>query len=701
MQILRLSAFLVVSMVVMTISAAIAQSSNPPPAISATTRLITVDVVASDPHGDTVSDLKAADFQIFDDRSGPQKIARFEYIDRFTTPASPPVGPPSPETAATYSNQSYTRLAVPPTILLIDALNVAFSNHLEAHQQALMLLRQLPADTPAAVFLLTHNLSIVQNFTTDPTSLTKAVNRAFGANLPKIINPENDPNSPDNKVDGPMKEALEKSEKRDYAEQLTVIADQSADAMIAIARYLSGYPGRKNLVWLSEAFPLWIKPGADFGGRIDAALASNTRETFSASASFVPQVRSAAQALADARVSIYPADARGLEVSGLYTATQDPPAMTSSSPTRASAGGPMAAQLTREDAERLDAQNTMEEMAEDTGGVACKNTNDLSGCVSTALKNSSSHYEISYYPDNVRWDGSFHNVTVKTTAHGVKLRFRRGYFATDTAGLAKQQPMELLKQACASALPVPLIPLTAQTLPPSKNAGESGESRYLLTISSSGLSLTPASGSNAIILQAGICEYDPKRETFRIYERDISQTISEGADHSLQAKDIRNVIVFVPKPDTQRLRIAVLDPATGLTGSLDVPAHPRDFGNSSGTALLFTHLSFQSTSGRSSSLDSKGSSLSYRGDLGVDRAAPAFFRSTYDKEFHCQLGSLLPNDVGSAAPQLRFVFRNPSGLMAVIDLTGDQPAYSGALPVDSGAKDFFDRLWKLCHCQQP
>jgi len=39
--------------------------------------------------------------------------------------------------------------------------------------------------------------------------------------------------------------------------------------------------------------------------------------------------------------------------------------------------------------------------------------------------------------------------------------------------------------------------------------------------------------------------------------------------------------------------------------------------------------------------------------------------------------------------------------MAVIDLTGDQPAYSGALPVDSGAKDFFDRLWKLCHCQQP
>ena len=85
----------------------------------------------------------------------------------------------------------------------------------------------------------------------------------------------------------------------------------------------------------------------------------------------------------------------------------------------------MAAQLTREEAERLDAQNTMERMAEDTGGVPCKNTNDLSGCVSTALKDSSSYYEISYYPDNVRWDGSFRNVTVKTTAHGVKLRFRR------------------------------------------------------------------------------------------------------------------------------------------------------------------------------------------------------------------------------------------------------------------------------------
>jgi VWFA-related protein len=686
----------------MLIPATSAQFSDPPPAISATTRLITVDVVASDPHGNTVSDLKAADFQIFDDRSGPQNIARFEYFDRSTIPASAPVGPSSPGTTTTYSNQSFARLAVPPTILLIDALNLAFSHRLETHQQALMLLRQLPPNTPVAVFLLTQNLSIVQSFTTDPTSLAEAVDRAFGASLPKIINPENDPNSPSNKALSGNKRALEKSEKRDYADQLTVIADQSADAMIAIAKYLSGYPGRKNIVWLSEAFPLWIKPGADFGGHIDAALASPTRETFSASASFVPQVRSAAEALTDARVSIYPVDARGLEVSGLYTATQDPPATTSlSSPPGAATGALMAAQLTREEAERLDAQNTMERMAEDTGGVPCKNTNDLSGCVSTALKDSSSYYEISYYPDNVRWDGSFRNVTVKTTAHGVKLRFRRGYFATDTAGLAKQQPMELLKQACASGLPVPSIPLTAQTLPPSKNTGESGENRYLLTISSTGLSLTPAGGSKAIKLLTAICEYDPKRETFRIHERDISQNISEGADHSLQAQDIRNVIVFTPKSDTQRLRIAVLDPATGLTGSLDVPAHPHDFGNSSGTALLFTHLSFGSQSGRSSFLDSKGSSLSYQGDLDVDQVAPAFFSSTYGSGFHCKSGNLLPNDTRSALPppQLRFAFRSPTGLMAVIDLTGDQPEYSGTLPVDSSAKDFFDRLWKLCHCQ--
>jgi VWFA-related protein len=699
--------------------AAVAQSAQSATALSVKTRLITVDVVANDSHGNTISNLKASDFELFDDRNGPQKIARFEFIDRSAPPAPAPAGAPAPETTGTYSNQTFARLTVPPTVLLVDALDIGFFNRLEVHRHALMLLDQLPADTPVAVFLLAHSLTVAQGFTTDRTLLRKGVDRAFGTSIPKITNPQDDPDNPANRAFSGNREALQKAEKRDYAEQLTVIADQSADAMIAIANYLKDYPGRKNLVWFSEAFPLWIEPGADFGGHIDEALASNTRETFSGSASFAPQVRSAAEALTDARVSIYPVDARGLEASSLYSAAQDPAAMSSSDPRDlVRAGALMGAQLTREDSERFYSQDTMEKMAEDTGGVPCRNTNDLSGCVATAMERGSSYYEISYYPENVRWDGSFHKITLKTAVHGVKLRFRRGYFATDTVGLAKEQPAQLLKAACSSQLPVPSIPLTAQAIPPSRTAGKPDATRYLLTISATGLSLAPAAGSHAFNLQTAVCEYSPNGATFRMYGRDISQAAPERDGDSWQAQDVRNVVVFTAKPETRRLRLAVLDVATGVTGSLDVPAHPQDFvtlsgpvvaagpprsaANSSGTELLFTHLAFRSSSGKSSSLDSKDGELSYLGDLGADRVAPVFFHNVYDKGFHCEAGSLVPNDAASAgAPNLQFAFRNPAGLAVVIDLAGDQPAYSGALPVDSSAKAFFDRLWKLCHCQQP
>jgi len=689
---------------------------SPANALSSKTRLITVDVVASDSHGNAIAGLKASDFQIFDDRNGPQKIARFAYVDRSVKQGQSGASAAAGETAGRYSNQSFARLAVPPTVLLVDAANISFANHLVARRHALLLLDDVPADTPIAVFLLTHSLLVVQSFTTDRALLRKAVERAFGTSLPKIENPENDPESPANKSTGAHQAQLQESEKREYEEQLTVLADQNADAMIAIANYLKDYPGRKNLVWLSEAFPLWIEPGSDFGGHGEQ-LGNYARQTFAYSTSFVPQVRSAAEALTDARVTIYPVDARGLEASGLYSASTDPPAMTSGNPTDAvNAGALMGAQLTREDAERDFSQNTMQKMADDTGGVACRNTNDLSGCVARAMKDGASYYEISYYPENVRWDGSFHAITVKTAARGVKLRFRRGYFATDTVGLAKQKPIQLLKDACASQLPATSIPITAEAIAPPKSAQQSDETRYLVTISASGLSLTPAAGSLALNLHTAVCEYDAKGKTFHVYERDISRAVPEGADHSRQAQDVRDVVVFAAKPDAQRLRIAVLDAATGVTGAVDVPAHPHDFVELSSivapagsrakanatNAVLFTHLAFRSSSGESSALDANGGALAYVGKLAADRVAPAFFENVYGKEFHCEAGKLIANDAASKAlPNFEFVFRNPSGLAVVVDLAGDRPTYSGGLGVDSSAKAFFDRVWRMCHCQAP
>src|SRR5579862_4651932 len=74
-------------------------AQQPPPAASGTlktrTRLITVDVVATDSHGKAVRGLTAQDFRIFDKGHGPQTIAHFEFVDHSAAAAAPPKAQPT------------------------------------------------------------------------------------------------------------------------------------------------------------------------------------------------------------------------------------------------------------------------------------------------------------------------------------------------------------------------------------------------------------------------------------------------------------------------------------------------------------------------------------------------------------------------------------------------------------------------------
>ena len=59
--------------------------------------------------------------------------------------------------------------------------------------------------------------------------------------------------------------------------------------------------------------------------------------------------------------------------------------------------------------------------------------NDLSGCVMTALKDSSSYYEMSFYPQNVKLGRQVSQDCREDSRPGVKLTYRRGYYALDAA----------------------------------------------------------------------------------------------------------------------------------------------------------------------------------------------------------------------------------------------------------------------------
>ena len=547
----------------------------PPPGfvLQAQTRLVTVDVVATDAHGNVARDLEPEEFEVSD--GGRQKIAKFSFIDKSTNSGSAKLSNAvQMRPKGFYTNQAeLERLTTPPTVILLDALNTEGATLMQARHDMVRMLRTLPPNTPVAVFLLEQSLVVVQDFTSDPALLRAALDKTMspGTRLDKVA--ENDPHSNshmefdanggiESSVLAKATQSLEDFEKKNYARTMDIRVATTLDALTALARYLGGYRGPKNLIWVSASFPIVLLPDADFGTDTNA---------FGATSVYGGKVQDAANALTDAQVAVYPVDARGLESETVFSAAENPQFRPDSpSPSRT-----LSAQLDRENFARMMTQNAMDLLAQGTGGKTCKNTNNLSGCVEAALIDSSSYYELAYNPQNVKWDGSFHEISVKTTRPGVKLAYRRGYFARDTENLAKNQSNEeRLKQTCMDFLPSTAIPITAQAVASTKSDGI----RYLMSVAPSALKFATDGQSHKLSAEIVTCVYRAKGNSFQFFSRDLTQSLSDAAYQGLQASGLRGYLE-VPKAGTRRVRMAVLDIETGLTGALDIPVRPEDFEN--------------------------------------------------------------------------------------------------------------------------
>src|ERR1700738_3268034 len=308
---------------------------EPPAILKVTTRLVTVDVVARDRHGNPVRDLTAKDFQI-SEQSGShksqQQIASFRLLDRSL------INAPDPERAAlqlpagVYTNLASTKsLSAPPTILLVDGLNTDATTQLQVRQQMLRLLAAAPSDVPMAVFLLGRELRLLQSFTTDTKLLHAAAQRALSLEatnlqakdarddtlshsslLEQMAGAEGQSDVPggapalgsnSNALLARRALELQRFEREQYAESMDVRVKLTFDALRVIARHVSGYPGRKNLIWLSSAFPLAITP--------DANLTMVAK--FSGMRNYGAEMSAVASALTDAQIAVYPVDPRGMQ----------------------------------------------------------------------------------------------------------------------------------------------------------------------------------------------------------------------------------------------------------------------------------------------------------------------------------------------------------------------------------------------------
>src|SRR5436190_8743585 len=107
--------------------------------------------------------------------------------------------------------------------------------------------------------------------------------------------------------------------------------------------------------------------------------------------------------------------------------------------------------------EAFDNQESLDYLAHQTGGIAIRNNNDLSGGIRRVLEDQKGFYLIGYRPEQVTFDkrtGSrtFHHLTLKVTRPGkFNVRMRNGFYGvTDEEKAAPRTLAQKLYQALAS-----------------------------------------------------------------------------------------------------------------------------------------------------------------------------------------------------------------------------------------------------------
>jgi VWFA-related protein len=526
------------------------------------TRLVVVDVVATDKNG-PVTGLERDNFTVLEDGK-PQQIRVFNFqqphpLSAATTAA---LRPKPPENV--YTNIPRYNVDSSLNVLLMDGLNTTLPHQAYVRDQMIKYLEKMPEGRPVAVYMLGSKLTLLQDFTSDPEVLKNAVKNLKGNLSALLDNPAGGPDAellPEGAADsgmlpGEMVSAMQRFEQERVGFQTDLRVRYTIDALTSIARSLAGYPGRKNLIWISEAFPIAIDPNMELTGDI-----------FSGTRSYGPQIAQLADSLIDAQIAMYPIDARGLEGNSAFDASNRGFDKFGRSLGR---GGRMGAAISAENANLANVHGTMQEIADRTGGRAFYNTNGIDEAVRKSIDDGSSYYTLAYYPENKNWNGKFRKIQVKVDRPGVKLRHRLGYYAVDPKIFAAQnekQQMAAFALALSPESPIATgLLFHAMVIPPE----EKEPSKVLVNfgVDSHAISFEQeADGLQHATVECTVQAYSGKGKLVRGESSTIRAALKpETFDRVMHSSFPCQQAIDLP-PGNYFLRLGVRDDRTGLVGT--------------------------------------------------------------------------------------------------------------------------------------
>jgi VWFA-related protein len=552
-----------------------AQQANttPPPQPEVNFRVevnyVEVDAIVTDQNGNFVTDLTRDDFEVLEDNRR-ETISTFSMVN-LPIPAAPQATPAVTAEPDVASNERPFEGRL--YLIVLDDLHTYVLRSTAVRRAAREFLERsfAPGDL-AAVLHTSGGLEASQELTGNRRLLLASIDRFLGRKLQSLTLDKLEEYSRQielqersgnfTRIDN-VRDPSEIERGRDALSMLQTLGN--------LAEGMTDIRGRrKALVYFGEGIEYDILNV--FESRDATAILDRTR-----------QVIGAAQR---ANVNLYMVDARGVGGMGDEFMRIGWPA--DDAGLRLSNVG-LAGDMQR-------SQDGMRTLADNTGGFAAVNANDLLPAFERIARANSAYYLLGYYPTNDRRDGRFRNLQVRVKRPGLTVVARKGYLAPTRARDRRQPPAGAgvsaeLRAAFESPLPVTGLTMRAFAVPFKGTAprhsvalGVEVDGRRMRFLERDGLNQNTFELSMVLIDHQGRAQGSDLRNVQIRIRPDVHKTVSSSAVRFLTRVDV--------PPGRYQVRFGVRETGGGMTGTvfqdLEIPDFAKEPLSMSGVALTST-----------------------------------------------------------------------------------------------------------------
>lgn len=503
-------------------------------------KLIQTTVVVHDRSGKPVDDLKSSDFRLFEDG----KEQKIEFFEIEGGPASPSVKS-FPWAANIFSNRLEQR-AGGVAVVLFDRLNSNFEDQKPARDQILRYLAKIdPADRVALYVLESDAITVLHDFTSDTTRLIAALSKFVGNTSVELAHSQEEkpfiPPSGIAAVDAETEAWLQRSMETVQEQFLRRRAVITTSALESIANHLAGVPGHKSLIWVSAAFPFV------FNDPLTGPQIMNK------------EVNRATRAVNAADIAIYPVDIRGLV--GAFAN----PAAATATVQLGSGGRPVATPFTTLGT-ISSAQDSMREIAGQTGGRVYVNTNAIGEAVQKAMNDSRVSYVLGFYSSRI--DEKYHELDVKVNRGGLDVRHRKGYLAISPPRPADAKTrLAALDRIMTSPIAASQFEILAEF-----DRTSVDEASLVIRIHPDSVTWQQKKDVREGAIDIVIAQSEPDGRYFKTKETTVNLSADADRYNIMRTEGGFNLSSTVKlRPTAYRLHVVVSDVATQAVGSLIIP----------------------------------------------------------------------------------------------------------------------------------